>query len=175
MYQVRLAAGQLEARLQLMVAVSPRSYLPRLPDISGPAELGASTTRRSAYFVSVGKTGAAPLTSHLNLPVVSRLTERSDTVDLEEPARSTVTPATGWTDWGSALSRTKLNVNLQWRLASSGRSTSPVELLPILVPADAVELVRVSVATVQDSPGSRHQISGHLNTLNHGRAHSHRR
>ena len=76
---------------------------------------------------------------------------------------------------GLRLVQNKTKRKFSVGLASSGRSTSPVELLPILVPADAVELVRVSVATVQDSPGSRHQISGHLNTLNHGRAHSHRR
>ena len=51
----------------------------------------------------------------------------------------------------------------------------PVELLAIFIPSDAVELVLVSVATLQDSPSSRPQISGHLNTLNHGRADSERR
>lgn len=123
MYQVRFAAGQVPAMLQLRLAVSPTLYLPWLPDIRGPADLGASTTRRSANFVSVGNTGAAPLTSHLNLPVVSRLTETSDTWDLEEPARSTLTPATGWTDLGSVLSRTKLNVSLHWRVLSDQDET----------------------------------------------------
>ena len=110
MYQVRLAAGQVPAMLQLRLRLSPTLYLPRLPEMRGPGDLGASTTTRSAYFVSVGKTGAAPLTSHRNLPVVSLLTETSDTRDWEESARSTVTPATGCTDFGSALSKTKLKM-----------------------------------------------------------------
>ena len=57
----------------------------------------------------------------------------------------------------------------------SSITVGPVELLAIFIPSDAVEFVLVRVATLQHSPGSPHQISGHLNTLNHGRAHSHRR
>ena len=87
MYKVRFAGGRVLRQLQLMDRSSPRKYLQIkdkylmmklitnlcwAPSTLGPS-WGVTTTSMSPYSLSVAKIGPSSLTSHLYLPVVSRL------------------------------------------------------------------------------------------------------
>ena len=78
------------------------SYLNLAPSICGPAS-GRTTTSRSPCALSVAKVGPSSLTSHLYLPVLSRLSFDRTTWFMLDLDMSTLTPELLWTKIGLAF------------------------------------------------------------------------